>query len=326
MTLTHSSRVLAVSLLAFAGAFSATAQEITVSSCGMDITVSEPVSRVVTLDQSSTETVIGLGGAKRMAGTTHLKTKIAEQYRADWESVPQLTHERPTAEIVRAVEPDLLVGYSGFFYSDQWVGSREELAGLGVGAYISAVSCPDDNEAGLSSFDLLALDFANLGRLLGIEDEAAAAIVAQNEAIAAARSVKLVSDEPLRVLWLYSVFEGTPYVAGGPSIPGDISEITGVVNVFGDVNEQWPGVSWEAIADREPDIIVLGDLSERGALGDTAEEKIAMMQQEPGVSLLDAVTNAQFITVPGIEMDPTIRSANTLTLFVEGLRQLGYAE
>lgn len=111
-----------------------------------------------------------------------------------------------------------------------------------------------------------------------------------------------------------------------PLSPGAISDITGVVNAFGDVDEQWPGVSWEAIADREPDIIVLGDLSERGAPGDTIEEKIAMLNSEPGVSYLDAVVNERFISVPGIEMDPSIRASNTLRLFAEGLKRLGYAE
>lgn len=302
------------------------AETVTVESCGMDVTVRAPASAIVTLDQASTETMLGLGGAPRMAGTAYLKTQVAPQYKEAWESVPLLTKGRPTAEIVRVFEPDLLVAYSGFFYSDQWVGSREELKELGVGTYISAVSCPPADQPDLNSFDLLARDFENLGRLSGQEAEAQKVIAAQNDAIEAASKLRLTRDEPIKVLWLYSVFEGTPYVAGGPSIPGAISNIAGVENVFGDVNEQWPGVSWEAIADREPDIIVLGDLSERGSPGDTVEEKIAMLTTEPGVSFLDAVTKEQFISVPGIEMDPSIRSVNTLNLFVKGLKRLGYAE
>jgi len=302
------------------------AQSITVSSCGMVIVVDEPVSAAVTLDQSSTETLLGLGGAPIMAGTAFLKTEVAPQYLEAWESVPLLTRDRPTAEVVRAVEPDLLYAYSGYFFTAQWVGSREELRDLGVGTYISAVSCPSDNAPGMTSFDLLALDYENLGKLTGQTERAAEVIKAQAEAIEAAAAVTLARDEPIRVLWLYSVFEGTPYVAGGPSIPSAIGDIVGVENVFADVDEQWPGVSWEAIADREPDIIVLGDLSERGSPGDTAEEKIEMLSSEPGVSYLGAVTDAQYIVVPGIEMDPSIRSVNTLNLFVEGLKQLGYAE
>ncbi|WP_421904646.1 ABC transporter substrate-binding protein [Mameliella sp.] len=313
-------------LCLFAISTVASAQPVTVSSCGMDIHVEAPVSAAVTLDQAATETLLGLNGAPHMAGTAYLKTKIAPQYRDAWESVPLLTRDRPTAEVVRMAEPDLLFAYSGFFFSAQWVGSREELHDLGVGTYISAVSCPSDNPPGLSSFDLLALDFENLGKLTGEVEKANEVIAAQNTAIKAASGLTLTRDEPIRVLWLYSVFEGTPYVAGGPSIPGAISDIVGVENVFRDVNEQWPGVSWEAIADREPDIIVLGDLSERGSPGDKAEEKIAMLSTEPGVSYLDAVKNAQYIVVPGIEMDPSIRAVNTLNLFVEGLKQLGYAE
>ncbi|MBU2867900.1 ABC transporter substrate-binding protein [Pacificibacter marinus] len=305
---------------------SAVAETVTVSSCGMDVTLEQPASAIVTLDQSSTETLLGLGAAPQMAGNTYLKTEIAPQYREAWETVPLLTRGRPTAELVRVAEPDLLYAYSSYFYSVEAVGTREELQDLGVGTYISAVSCPEDNALGMTSFDLLALDYENLGRLTGREDEARQAIELQEEAIQAAGEITLTREEPIRVVWLYSVFEGTPYVAGGPSIPGNISEMTGVQNIFADVDEQWPGVSWEAIADGEPDIFILGDLSERGSLGDTVEEKIAMLTSEPGVSFLDAVTNEQFIIVPGIEMDPSIRSVNALNLFVEGLKQLGYAE
>lgn len=302
------------------------AGSITVENCGMELSLKAPASAIVTLDQSSTETMLGLGAAPRMAGTAYLKTEVADQFKEAWESVPLLTRDKPTAEVVRVVEPDLLIAYSGYYYSDQWVGSREELQDLGVGTYISEVSCPPADEPELTSFDLLARDFENLGRLSGQEAEAARVIEAQNDLIDAARNLTLTREEPIKVLWLYSVFDGTPYVAGGPSIPGAISDITGVENAFGDVNEQWPGVSWEAIADREPDVIVLGDLSERGAPGDTADEKIAMLLSEPGVSHLDAVLNEQFISVPGIEMDPSIRSVNTLRLFSEGLKRLGYAE
>jgi iron complex transport system substrate-binding protein len=320
-TLRVSTAFMALSFFATAGV----AQEIRINSCGMEIVRDKPANSIVTLDQSSTETMLGLGAAPNMAGTAYLKTEIAEQYREAWESVPLLTKDRPTAEVVRLAEPDLLVAYSGYFYSDQWVGTREELADLGVGTYISAVSCPPADEPDLDSFDLLERDFENLGKLSGQEAAAKQVIAEQRDAIAAARSITLNQDEPIRVLWLYSVFEGTPYVAGGPSVPGAISEITGVENIFADVNEQWPGVSWEAIADREPDIIVLGDLSERGSPGDTVEEKIEMLTSEPGVSYLDAVTKEQFVVVRAIELDPSIRAVNALNMFVEGLKRLGYA-
>lgn len=195
-------------------------QMITVESCGMEISMDAPASAIVTLDQSSTETLLGLGAAPKMAGTAYLKTEIAPQYREAWESVPMLTKAQPTAEVVRAAEPDLLVAYSGYFYSAQGVGTREELQDLGVGTYISAVSCPPADEPELTSFDLLARDYINLGRLSGQEAQAEAVIADQNAAIAAAKDLRLTREDPIRVMWLYSVFEGTPYVAGGPSIPG----------------------------------------------------------------------------------------------------------
>jgi iron complex transport system substrate-binding protein len=123
---------------------------------------------------------------------------------------------------------------------------------------------------------------------------------------------------------LYSTFNGVPYVAGGSGLPSEMSRLLGTKNAFDDVDEDWPEVSWERIAERDPDVIVVGDLSERGAAGDSAAEKIAMMREHPVVSQLAAVRDDKIIEVPGIEMDPSVRSAGALDLFADGLRDLGH--
>jgi iron complex transport system substrate-binding protein len=128
------------------------------------------------------------------------------------------------------------------------------------------------------------------------------------------------------ILWLYSTFNGTPYVAGGSGLPTEMSRLLGAKNAFDDVSEDWPEVSWERIAERDPDVIVVGDLSERGSPGDSAEEKITMMREHPVMSQLTAVRNNEIIEVPGIEMDPSVRSVNTLGLVAKGLRELGHVE
>lgn len=120
------------------------------------------------------------------------------------------------------------------------------------------------------------------------------------------------------------MYAGLPYVAGHGGMPSAMSELVGVRNAFDDVDEDWPEVSWVEIARRDPDVIVVGDLSERGAPGDSAAEKLDMLRKEPTMSQLTAVKENRVIQVPGIEMDPSVRTVNTLGLFVEGLRKLGH--
>ncbi|WP_377287326.1 ABC transporter substrate-binding protein [Planomonospora corallina] len=300
------------------------AAAVTVSSCGRTLSFERPPRRVMTLDQSSTETLLALGLQTGMAGTSNLKTKVAPRYRAAYDSVPVLSPKILTAEQLRAATPDLVVSSFTALYTKDRVGTREELDRLGLPSYVSAVDCPEAAEHGLTPFDLLARDYENLGKIFGVEDRAAELVAAQRAALdRAARTGEDVAGEPT-VVWLYSVYAGLPYVAGKGGMPSAMSELTGVRNAFDDVAEDWPEASWEEIARRDPDIIVVGDLSERGAPGDSAADKLAMMRKDPATSQLTALKENRIIQVPGIEMDPSVRTVNTLALFAAGLKDLGY--
>ncbi|WBB62493.1 ABC transporter substrate-binding protein [Streptomyces sp. WMMC500] len=300
------------------------AEATTVTSCGRKLAFGGAPERAVTLDQSSTETLLELGLADRIAGTSNLKTKVADEYADAYEDVPVISPKILTGERLREATPDVVVSsFTDLFTKDQ-VGTRRELADLDLPSYVSAVDCPQHNDPGKTPFDLLFDDYANLGRIFGVEDRAGKLVAEQRDAVkTAARTGENVAGKPT-VVWLYSVYKGLPYVAGGTGMPSEMSRLLGAGNAFDDVNEDWPEVSWEAIAERDPDVIVVGDLSERGAPGDSADEKLDMMRKDPLVSELTAVTENRIIEVPGIEMDPSVRTVNTLRLVADGLQKLGY--
>jgi iron complex transport system substrate-binding protein len=295
---------------------------VTVSNCGQELSFSTPPERVITLDQSSTETLLALGLADRMVGTSNLKTKVAPEFAEDYATIPVLNPKLLTGEQLRVATPDFVVASFPAQYTADRVGTRAELAELGLPTFVSAVACPKDNKPGMTPFDLLFSDYEALGRIFGVEDEARA-LVTEQRAVVDEASGTGVSGEPT-VLWLYSTFNGTPYVAGGTGLPAEMSRLVGARNVFDDVSEDWPEVSWERIAERDPDVIVVGDLSERGAPGDSAAEKITTMREHPVMSQLKAVQDNKVIEVPGIEMDPSVRSVNALGLLADGMGELGH--
>lgn len=317
----------------------------TVTSCGQHLSFSAPPERIVTLDQSSTETLLALGVADRMVGTSNLKTRVAPRYRAAYEKVPVLSPTTLTGEQLRAARPDLVVSSFKALYTQDKVGTREELAGLGLPSYVSAVECPGestpaaegaagadsagdgvgDGVGGAAPFELLFQDYQNLGEILGVRDRAERLVARQRKVLREAAELRRdVSGEPT-VVWLYSTINGLPYVAGAGGMPSAMSRLVGAKNAFDDVPEQWPEVSWEQIVQRDPDFLVVGDLSERGAPGDSAAEKVAMLRREPAVAQLDAVRQGRIIEVPGIEMDPSVRNVHTLRLLMDGMRELGHA-
>jgi iron complex transport system substrate-binding protein len=295
---------------------------VTVSSCGRQLSFGKAPERVVTLDQSSTETLLTLGLGDRMVGTSNLKTKVAPHLRAAFEKIPVLNPKLLTGEQLRAATPDLVVSPFQEHFTKDRVGTREELAALDLPSYVSAVDCPDHGAAGATPFDRLFTDFANLGRIFRVDDRATALVAEQRTTIERATARK-PTGQPT-VVWLYSVINGLPYVAGNGGMPSEMSRLLGVRNAFDDVDQLWPEVSWEQIARRNPDVIVIGDLSERGAPGDSAADKLALMRKDPVVSQLTAVRDNRVIEVPGIEMDPSVRTVNTLRSVSEGLAALGH--
>ncbi|MFA7762639.1 ABC transporter substrate-binding protein [Streptomyces sp. NPDC048723] len=297
-------------------------------SCGRQFSFDRPPQRAVALDQTSTETLLELGLQDRMAGTANLKTKIPAQYQDAYAKVPVIAPKIATSEQLRSATPDFVVAGSTDLYTKDRAGTREELAALGVPTFVSAVDCPQQNEAGKTPFELLFSDYEQLGKVFGGEERAGR--LAQEQRAAVARAGENAVGATARggkqptVVYLYSVFNGMPYVAGRTGLPSEMSRIVGAKNAFDDVAEDWPEVSWEEVARRDPDFIVIGDLSERGRPGDSAAEKRDTMAKDPVVSKLAAVRENRIIEVPGIELDPSVRSVHALGLLAAGMKDLGH--
>ncbi|MFJ3908763.1 ABC transporter substrate-binding protein [Streptomyces vinaceus] len=300
---------------------------VSVTSCGRQVSFTAPPRRAVALDQASTETLLELGLQDRMAGTANLKTKVPAPYEAAYAKVPVIAPKIATAEQLRAAAPDFVVAGSADLYTADRAGTREELEALKVPTFVSAVDCPGRNPAGATPFELLFSDYANLGELFAVRERAERLVADQRAAVAkAAENASKIPREADRpsVVYLYSVFNGMPYVAGGSGLPSEMSRIVGARNAFDDVDQDWPEVTWEEVARREPDFIVIGDLSERGRPGDSAAEKRAAMTGHPVISKLAAVRDGRILEVPGIELDPSVRSVHALGLLADGMKDLGH--
>ncbi|MFJ1866286.1 ABC transporter substrate-binding protein [Streptomyces sp. NPDC088097] len=299
----------------------------TVTSCGRTLAFARPPERAVTLDQTSTETLLELGLQGRMVGTANLKTKVPDLYRDAYATVPVIAPKIATAEQLRSATPDFVVAGSADLYTGDRAGTREELGALKVPSFVSAVDCPERDGAGKSPFELLFSDYERLGAVFGV-GERARALAEEQRAVVAKAGANVAGaardGRPPSVVYLYSVFNGMPYVAGRTGLPHEMSRIVGARNAFDDVNEDWPEVSWEEVARRDPDFIVVGDLSERGRPGDSAVEKRAAMAADPLVSKLPAVRDNRIIVVPGIELDPSVRSVHALELLARGMKDLGH--
>jgi iron complex transport system substrate-binding protein len=124
-------------------------------------------------------------------------------------------------------------------------------------------------------------------------------------AAVAAKVGSLPEERRPRVYW--EVFDAPLMSAGRRSMVGQLIERAGGRNIFADVAEEYPQVSAEAVIARDPEVILVPDMSATGAL--TAAD----LRRRPGWAAVAAVRTGRVHALPA---DPTSRPGPRL---VEGL-------
>ncbi|TYC07089.1 ABC transporter substrate-binding protein [Micromonospora sp. WP24] len=298
------------------------------TNCGLPVDVSAPPQRAVTLEQNATEIMLSLGLADRMAGTSYQTDPVLPALRPAYEKVPVLAKLYPSREAVRAANPDFVYSTYTSAYAPDAAGSRADLAKLGVPAYLSGFACENPADAIQTiTFDGIFDQVRDIATVFGVPERADQLIREQQGRLDAARggvttatpSATAGPNAGPSLLWYYSG-TSTPYVAGRGGVPDAIGSLLGTRNAFADADQKWPAGNWEEIAKRNPDVIVLADLT-RGGDGDSAQSKIDFLRRNPVTSKLDAVVAGRFVIVPGSSLDPSIRSVEAAELVGAELRE-----
>lgn len=305
-----------------------TSYPLSIENCGVTVTFAGPPQRAVSLYQSSTEILLALGLADRMVGTSTWFDPVLPELAADNATVPRLADNDPGLEPVLGAEPDLVTSASAHTFMPAVVADRSRFAQLGIPTYQSPSVCTGakiDGET-VTRTEPLALEtlFREIGELAEIFD------VQQRGRDLIARLTRRLDDKPsftepdTTVAFWFSGLR-TPYLAGCCSAPGLYAGELGATNVFADTREDWPEVSWEALADRDPDVLVLADLNRRRVDGDALDTKVNFLESNPVTRNMSAVRDKRYVVLSGSELDPGIREIDALEKLAAGFRAFGLA-
>lgn len=289
---------------------SALAAETTVQSCNRTVTFDAPPQRAISNDVNLTEMMLVLGLADRMVGYTGISgwKTLDEEMRAGVEALPELSAKYPTKEVIVGADADFF--FAGWNYGMKVGGevTPETLAPFGVNVYELTESCAHIMAMDKASIDDMYADILNLGRIFDVEDRATA-LVDGYRADLAAFAAGLDTGEPLRV-FVYDSGEDTPFTAGRYAMPTALIEAAGGTNIMDDFEKSWATVTWEAVVERNPEVIVIVNYGNV-----TAEQKRAFMMSNPAFADLDAVRNDRFVTLEYVEATPgprNIKAVKTL--------------
>ncbi|WP_167828629.1 ABC transporter substrate-binding protein [Streptomyces sp. MZ04] len=304
---------------------------LTLTSCGKKSEIKAPPRRAVSLDQGSTEILLSLGLADRMVGTGTWTDPVLKGLEKENAKVERLSDRYPSFEKVLAQEPDFVTASFLATVSQGGVADRAKFTELGVPSYVSPTDCAGKDNAGdgdgsrvkTLTMDTVYGEVRDLARAFGVQKRGERLVADLKSRLAKAKQDIDASDTTL--LYWFSDSK-SPYIAGCCGAPGIITRELGAENVFDDTREEWPQINWETVADRDPDVLVIGDLTRTSQTAESAEKKIEFLESNPVTKNLTAVKKKRYVLLSGQAMNPTIRTVDGVEQVADALREFGLAK
>ena len=257
-----------------------------VDDAGGTVGLAAPARRIVSLIPASTELLFAIGAGTAVVGRTSYC-----DYPDSAAAVPNLGDGiKPNIEAVVARRPDLVILYN----SGQNAAVAARLSELGIASL-------------RINTDRLS-DVGRVARMLGTitgRERAADSLVADFDKTLAAATRPKAGRRP-KVLLL--VWEQPPMTIGRGSFLSELVERAGGENLFGDVAASAGVVSIEAVAARNPDLIL------------TTAEGPSAFAGRPEWQVVSAVRERRFLPVTGSEFNrPSPRSPAAIRELAEQL-------
>jgi ABC-type Fe3+-hydroxamate transport system substrate-binding protein len=209
-----------------------------VDGAGRSVRLEQPARRVVSMMPALTEWTIAMGAADRLVARTDY------DHHPDIAALPSVGGGLdPSVEWLAALRPDLVLAWPDA--PTRSLVSRLET--LDIPVYTAPIQTVDQ-----------ALRAAeDLGRLLGEEQAAAAAVARVRAGLDAVASV-VAGRPPPTVLFLIGL---DPLMAAGPgTFVDELLTRAGGRNALHDLAVLWPNLSLEEVVRRAPDVVIVGSV------------------------------------------------------------------
>ena len=261
---------------------------------GLDrsVTITLPASRIVSLSPSNTELLFSVGAGDQLVGRDSFSNfpEEAGQVADIGGSMGQYDFEA-----VAALEPDLVLAAE--------INSPEQVRSLeNLGLTVYYLSNPVD-------FDGLYANILTVAQLSGHDPEGTALVDDLKSRVTKLQSrLAGITDRPLVFYELDATDPAQPYTIGKGTFGDYLITMAGGTNLGASIGDGWVQLGAETILQRNPDLILLGDVY--------AGVDAVSVAARPGWDALDAVRNGKVIPFNDDLMSrPTAR-------LVEGLEAL----
>lgn len=271
-----------------------------------EVTFTHIPERVISTNPNTGEQLMALGLGDKIIATCYNNAQLPEEWREEYESKPVISDSNsyPSLEVVLDLEPDFIYGRSSAFGdSDSAIATHDTLSEYGI----MSLSSIEGYKLGCDVEDVYQ-DFYNLGKIFQVEDKAEEVVNGMKEQIAQVEA-QIEGTEEVRVFNFDSEMDGGAYTPGN-NFTSKLIRHAGGVNVFEDLEKTWNTVSWEAVVEADPEIIVINDYGDT-----TADEKIQFLLDNDALSDVTAIKNENFLVITLPEVFASTRVGDTIEKF-----------
>ena len=268
---------------------------------GAEVTFTHVPEKVLCTNVNTGDQLMALGLGDRIIYTANNNTRVAPEYRAEYEDIPQMA-DKPSLETILALEPDFVYGRSSAF-SEKYNTEHDTLSQYGI----MSLSSIEGYKLGADLEDVYQ-DFYNLGRIFQVEDKAEEIVSGMKGKITAAEEA-VAGQEAIPVFVFDMAQEEGAYTCGN-NFTSKLIEHAGGVNIFNDLDTTWATVSWEEVVERAPEVIVINDY------GSTSlEEKIEELKENPALADVPAIRDGRITSVTLCESFASSMTGDTIEKF-----------
>ncbi|MHA6196283.1 ABC transporter substrate-binding protein [Pseudomonas wadenswilerensis] len=283
-------------LLAFSSAHALDYQN-----CGETWNLKAPTpQRILALNQHAADLLLALDAGPALAAVSYIDDDAGALQESRYRGVPLLSRQYPSQEVFYAGRFDLVVGGFASAFRDG-VGSRHDLARLGIASYLLEDACATPPASG---FDAIEHDLRTLGALLGRPARTETLITRQRADLQQARALA-TGHKPLRVFYLDSETQGLDS-EGSRGFVTELIAVAGGRNIFADIDLHRVTVDAETLLRQDPDVLLLAD-----AVWSRASAKREYLRKHPALSHLRAVRENRMIDIPFTHLVAGEHSART---------------
>ncbi|KPQ21390.1 ABC transporter substrate-binding protein [Halomonas sp. HL-93] len=328
---------IAASAVGFAQAsYASTDYPLTLTNCGVEISVDSPPERTITVGQSATEILYSLGLADKVNGTSVWFNPVLPEFEDANAEIERLADDDPSFESVVNKRPDLVaIQYEWHIGPSGSVATRDQFHELGIDTYVMPADCDTkDNSTGgdgtrtaAFSSDSIYKGVTELAEIYDVQDAGDTLVddlkTRESEAIELAGSLDLPDDLSAAFWFSSTELEADPFIAGRLGAPGYMMDKLGIRNVV-DSDEEWPTIGWETVAQADPDVLVIATMDRRRFPADDVETKREFLQNDPVTREMSAVKNDRIVEMDAHAMSATMRTLYGLETLAEALSEMSF--